>query len=55
MSTEGTITIQFTEDEAWELLSRCLNSTEPDSEVSREALGKLAAALKHARPKLRIA
>jgi hypothetical protein len=40
--------LDLTEEEAWELLSRCLNSTEPDNEISREILRKLAKALQNA-------
>ena len=32
----------LTQEEAWELMSRCLNSAEPDNETSRAVLRKLA-------------
>lgn len=31
-----------TQEEAWELMSRCLNSADPDNEISRAVLRKLA-------------
>jgi len=42
---ERTIDIQLTEDEAMELLSRCMCSTAEDSDVSVRALRKLAKAI----------
>jgi len=32
----------LTQEEAWELLSRCLNSSDPDNETSKALLKKLA-------------
>ena len=32
----------LTQEEAWELMSRCLNSVDPDNEVSKNVLRKLA-------------
>lgn len=32
----------LTQEEAWELMSRCLNSSEPDNETSKAVLRKLA-------------
>jgi hypothetical protein len=31
-----------TQEEAWELMSRCLNSADPDNDVSKGVLRKLA-------------
>ncbi len=38
--------MRLSTEEAWELLSRCLNSLEPDTALSKDALKKLADALK---------
>ena len=35
----------LTQEEAWELLSRCLNSTDVDNETSKTVLKKLARVL----------
>lgn len=35
----------LTQEEAWELMSRCLNSSEPDNDLSRVVLRKLARVL----------
>jgi hypothetical protein len=32
----------LTQEEAWELMSRCLNSVDPDNDVSKVVLRKLA-------------
>jgi len=32
----------LTQEEAWELLSRCLNSSDPDNDTSKLLLKKLA-------------
>jgi hypothetical protein len=37
--------VVLSQEEAWELLSRCLNSSEQDNEVSRQVLRKLAKVL----------
>jgi hypothetical protein len=42
MWREEELFLVLSQDEAWELLSRCLNSAEPDNEVSRRTLQKLA-------------
>ena len=46
MLTDGLINLELTSTEAWELLSRCLNSSEADNPASREAMRKLADALR---------
>lgn len=43
---EETINLELTRSEAWDIFSRVLNSTEPDSTESREAMRKLAGALR---------
>lgn len=55
MSKDREVIVSFTEEEALELLSCCLNSQEADTDASREAICKLASALKASRRKLRIA
>ena len=48
MGREAEITLKLTESEAWDLLSRCLNSIEADTEDGRTAMNKLAKALQAA-------
>ena len=43
------ISLTLTQEEAWELLSRCINSSEMDTETSKSAIKKLANCLKAAR------
>lgn len=45
----------LTRDEAWELLSRCLHSEDPDDEAFRNALSKLAQALREGSPRIEVA
>ncbi len=40
------VQLLLTRDEAWELLSRCLHSEDPDDDAFRNALQKLAQALR---------
>jgi len=40
--------LALTQEEAWELLSRCLNSTDADNDISRVVLKKLARVLQTA-------
>ncbi|MCB8932305.1 MAG: hypothetical protein M9921_08575 [Fimbriimonadaceae bacterium] len=42
------IRLDLSRDEAWELLSRCMRSEEPDDDSFRMALEKLARALRSA-------
>lgn len=42
MWREEELLLSLTQEEAWELLSRCLNSSDPDNEVSKRLLKKLA-------------
>ena len=42
MWREEELFLVLTQEEAWELLSRCLNSTDPDNETSKVVLKKLA-------------
>ena len=42
MWREEELFLVLTQEEAWELMSRCLNSVDPDNEVSRNVLRKLA-------------
>lgn len=44
MREEAQIRVQLTLEEAWEILSRCMNSVEPDNEASDAALRKIAQA-----------
>lgn len=45
MWREEELLLVLTQEEAWELLSRCLNSTDADNDVSRVVLKKLARVL----------
>lgn len=45
---EETIHVELSRAEAWDIFSRVLNSNEPDSSESREAMRKLANALREA-------
>ena len=45
MWREDELMLALTQEEAWELLSRCLNSTDADNEISRIVLKKLARVL----------
>ncbi|MFY9235347.1 MAG: hypothetical protein WAO58_12920 [Fimbriimonadaceae bacterium] len=47
---ERDLTLCLTSEEAWELFTRCLESPEADTEHSKTALQKLAAALEYAQP-----
>lgn len=47
-SRNDVIRLELSRDEAWELLSRCMRSEEPDDDSSRNALEKLARALRAA-------
>ena len=42
MGREDELFLVVSQEEAWELMSRCLNSAEPDNEVSKGVLRKLA-------------
>jgi hypothetical protein len=42
MWREEELFLVLTQEEAWELMSRCLNSVDPDNEVSKTVLRKLA-------------
>jgi hypothetical protein len=42
MWREEELLLSLTQEEAWELLSRCLNSTDADNEISKVVLNKLA-------------
>jgi hypothetical protein len=42
MWREEELLLSLTQEEAWELLSRCLNSTDADNEISKVVLKKLA-------------
>ena len=42
------VQLLLTRDEAWELLSRCLHSEDPDDDAFRNALSKLAQAIREA-------
>lgn len=42
MWREEELFLVLTQEEAWELMSRCLNSVDPDNDVSRNVLRKLA-------------
>lgn len=44
MENRGPVRIILTQEEAWELLSRCMNSFEQDNPTSDAALRKLARA-----------
>jgi len=57
MLREECVTITLTRTEAWDLLSRCLNSAEADTTESKEAMRKLADALRdqNSAPPLRLA
>ncbi|HMS55066.1 MAG TPA: hypothetical protein PKA27_06660 [Fimbriimonadaceae bacterium] len=46
MPKDREVCVRLSTEEAWELLSRCLNSLEPDTALSKDALKKLADALK---------
>ena len=45
MWREDELILVLTQEEAWELLSRCLNSTDVDNDVSKVVLKKLARVL----------
>lgn len=45
-NSAGIVPLSLTREEAWELLSRCLRSEDPDDEAFRNALHKLARALR---------
>lgn len=45
VNRDETVLVEFTGEEAWELLSRCLASATPDGPVMSEAIRKLARAL----------
>lgn len=45
MWREEELMLVLTQEEAWELLSRCLNSTDVDNETSKTVLKKLARVL----------
>jgi len=42
MWREEELLLTLSQEEAWELLSRCLNSSDADNEVSKTVLKKLA-------------
>jgi hypothetical protein len=42
---EDELFLVLTQEEAWELMSRCLNSVDQDNDVSRAVLRKLARVL----------
>jgi hypothetical protein len=48
MWREEELLLALTQEEAWELLSRCLNSTDADNDVSKSVLKKLAKVLQSA-------
>ena len=48
MWREEELLLALTQEEAWELLSRCLNSTDPDNDISKAVLKKLAKVLQSA-------
>lgn len=45
MWREEELFLVLTQEEAWELLSRCLNSTDADNDISKVVLKKLAKVL----------
>jgi hypothetical protein len=48
MWREEELLLALTQEEAWELLSRCLNSTDADNDISKTVLKKLAKVLQGA-------
>ena len=45
MWREEELLLVLSQEEAWELLSRCLNSSDPDNDTSKLVLKKLARVL----------
>lgn len=42
MGRDDELFLVVSQEEAWELMSRCLNSADPDNDVSKGVLRKLA-------------
>ena len=50
VQSEQNYVLCLTRDEAWELFARCMNSSEPDNDLSNAVLHKLAQLMESTEP-----